>query len=77
MHKWDASLFKNFRLGERGRNLQFRPEFFNVFNNASLVQPATSLTSTATGVSPLLNNFAVITGTRDARVLQFALEPSF
>ena len=77
VHKWDASLFKNFRLGEHGRNLQFRSEFFNVFNHASFAQPATSLTTTATGVSPLLNNFAVITGTRDARVLQFALKLSF
>jgi hypothetical protein len=76
VNKWDLSLFKNFRVGETLR-IQFRAEFFNAFNHASFARPATALNTTATGVNPLLNSFAVITGTRDARVLQLGLKLTF
>jgi hypothetical protein len=76
VNKWDLSLFKNFTLSERLR-LQFRSEFFNAFNHPSFTTVGSTLTVTATGVNPLLNNFAVVTGTRDARVLQFALKLTF
>ncbi len=76
VNKWDMSLFKNFRVTEQVK-LQFRSEFFNVFNHPSFSTIGTSLTTTTAGVNPALNNFAVVTGTRDARVLQFALKLSF
>ncbi len=76
VNKWDFSLFKNFVVSE-GARLQFRSEFFNAPNHPSFGPPANSLTTTAAGVNPNANSFAVITSTRDARVLQFALKLSF
>ncbi len=76
MNKWDLSLFKNFAFKE-GRSLQFRSEFFNAPNHPTFTTVGSSLTTTATGVNPAANSFAVITATRDARVLQFALKLNF
>src|SRR5262249_6592801 len=72
INKWDLSLFKNFRWSESVR-IQFRSEFFNAFNHPSFSTVGTSLNTTAAGVNPNLNNFAIVTDTRDARVLQFGL----
>jgi len=76
VNKWDLSMFKNFRWGE-GRNMQFRTEFYNAFNHPSFTTVGASLTTTNAGVNPAANNFAVITATRDARVLQFGLRITF
>jgi hypothetical protein len=75
-NKWDLSLFKNFVLRE-GVRMQFRSEFFNAFNHPSFTTIGTSLTTTSMGVNPNVNNFGVVTGTRDARVIQFALKLNF
>jgi hypothetical protein len=77
VHKWDVSLFKNFTFKEARHNVQFRAEAFNVFNHPSFDLPATSLTTTSTVVTPTANSFGVITGTRDARVLQFAIKLTY
>jgi hypothetical protein len=50
---------------------------FNAFNHPSFTTLGTALTTSATGVDPLGNNFATITATRDARVVQFALKMNF
>src|SRR5262249_11298727 len=76
VNKWDLSLFKNFVLRE-GVRMQFRSEFFNAFNHPSFTTIGTSLTTTSAGVNPNVNNFGVVTGTRDARVIQFALKLNF
>jgi hypothetical protein len=76
VNKWDMALFKNFQIAERWR-LQFRSEFFNVFNHPSFGLPASSLNTSGTTVNPLLNSFGVITSTRDARVMQLALKIYF
>jgi hypothetical protein len=60
-----------------GKQLQFRGEFFNAFNHPNFTTVGTSLNTSAAGVNPLLNSFAVITGTRDARVAQIALKLYF
>ncbi len=76
VNKWDLALFKNFLLGE-GKSLQFRGEFFNVFNHPSFTTVGLTLNTSGTTVNPLLNSFGVVTGTRDARVAQVALKIYF
>jgi len=49
--------------------LQFRAEFFNLFNSVNLSNPNTSLSAG--------NNFGRITAAGDARVIQFALKLMF
>lgn len=66
----DFSVIKNTRLSE-GTSLQFRSEFFNVFNFANFAGPITNINST---------QFGQITRSRsDAlpRVIQFALKLTF
>lgn len=73
VNKWDLALFKNFQLTERWR-MQFRGELFNAFNHPSFDTVAVTLNTTSTGVNPNINSFGVVTGTRDARVMQVALK---
>jgi len=61
---YDMSVFKNIKLAER-TNLQFRTEFFNIFNHASFSGPNSTVTSAT---------FAQITAAGRARELQFALK---
>jgi hypothetical protein len=64
---FDMSLFKNTQLSER-MALQFRTEFFNVFNHANFNNPNGTLTS---------GTFGQITGAAGAREIQFALKLLF
>ncbi len=50
---WDFSIFKNFRLFET-HELQFRSEFFNIFNTPQFNLPGSNIASPA--------NFGVSTG---------------
>ncbi len=63
----DFSVLKNFAIRERLR-LQYRTEFFNLFNNARLNNPDTAYTSAS---------FGRITSARDPRILQMALKLYF
>ncbi len=63
----DFSAFKNLPVYRETR-LQFRAEFFNLFNNVNLANPASVQTSP---------NFGRITSSANARVVQFALKYSF
>ncbi|MBM3726841.1 MAG: hypothetical protein FJW40_15650 [Acidobacteria bacterium] len=67
INKWDFSLFKNFRVKERGL-VQFRWEMFNMFNNANFE-----------GVSGALGaaNFGQVVSARDPRTMQFGLKVEF
>jgi hypothetical protein len=76
VNKWDIALFKNFKVSE-GKNLQFRGEMFNAFNHPSFSTVGRTLSTTATAINPLASNFAVVTDTRDARVVQFGLKLTF
>jgi hypothetical protein len=64
---FDISLFKNTRLNER-MTLQFRTEFFNIFNHANFNNPNGTLTS---------GTFGQITSAATAREVQFALKLLF
>ncbi len=63
----DFSLFKDFKLGERF-SLQFRSEFFNLFNRVNLYQPIANLRDSQFGTS---------TKAFDPRVIQFGLRLSY
>lgn len=76
VNKWDLALYKNFTLRE-GVRLQFRSEAFNVFNHPTFTAFDTTINTNSTRVNPALDNFGVVTATRDNRVLQFALKLNF
>jgi len=63
----DYSLFKSFPFAE-GKRLQFRSEFFNLFNHANLGSPGTTVNSPS---------FGVINSASDPRILQFAVKLIF
>ncbi|HEY2934059.1 MAG TPA: TonB-dependent receptor [Acidobacteriota bacterium] len=64
----DFSVLKDFKISE-SRELQFRAEFFNVFNTVNFSNPNTNLES---------GNFGQITGQNgDPRLIQFALKLYF
>jgi hypothetical protein len=63
----DISMQKNFVFSERYR-LQFRADFLNAFNHPNFAHPDNTVGDTT---------FGLITGTQDARQLQFALKVYF
>jgi len=68
LNSWDMGLFKNFRVNT-DMNVQFRAEFFNVFNQVNFDIPNTNRSG---------GNFGRITRTDpsfgDPRILQFGLK---
>ncbi len=64
----DFGLYKSFPLPRESARLEFRSEFFNLFNRSNFVAPASSASS---------SNFGTITGTFPARQIQFALKLYF
>ena len=63
----DFGLIKNTKITE-GTTVQFRAEFFNLFNNVNFNQPSSNISS---------SSFGTITSAGDPRILQFALKLSF
>ena len=61
----DLALIKNFRISERYGRLQFRSEFFNVFNQVRLGNPDGNASSAT---------FGRIFSAADPRLIQFALK---
>jgi Carboxypeptidase regulatory-like domain len=61
---WDLSLHKNTTLRE-GMSLQFRAEFFNVFNHAQFLNPSGNFSSSL---------FGYVTGARAPRIGQVSLK---
>jgi len=72
---WNLSLFKNFWFNqERGSNLQFRAEFFNVWNHTQFIgNQSQGGISRSFGAS----NFGAVTSAYDPRTIQLALKLSF
>jgi carboxypeptidase family protein/TonB-dependent receptor-like protein len=70
---WDFSLFKDTRFGPEGRlGLQFRAEFFNIFNHPEFGPPDTTCCSNTNG------NFGHVSSQlNDPRLIQFALRFTF
>jgi hypothetical protein len=65
--QWDFSAIKTIPIHER-LNLQFRAEFFNIFNNVNFSLPNNDSSST---------NFGLIETAQSGRVVQLALKLSF
>ena len=68
---FDTAIVKAFKVGgiHEDANLQFRSEFFNIFNHAQFSNPATNVAATSVGV--------ISTTSVAARIIQFALRYSF
>jgi carboxypeptidase family protein len=64
---WDFSLSKRTKVLE-DQELEFRADFFNMFNSAQFLNPNGSIGSA---------NFGLISTTRDPRLIQFALKYGF
>jgi hypothetical protein len=64
----DFSAFKSFALPFEGHQMEFRAEFFNLFNHANLNNPNSTFTS---------NVFGRITSAGEPRIIQFALRYAF
>jgi len=66
---WDFSIIKDTRIKEKAQ-VQFRTEFFNLFNHAQFANPAAAVSTPST--------FGQITATTvNPRIMQFALKFSF
>jgi hypothetical protein len=70
IYSFDMGIFKRFAISERV-NLQFRSEFFNIFNQVNFADPNTSFGG----------SFGTVTSTQgfagDPRILQFGLKLTF
>ena len=85
---WNISFFKNFVLNEtRGSNLQFRAEFFNIWNhtqfigdtlNGGISTNATFVVNSAgqTVLDPK-SDFGQVKNANDPRIIQLALKLYF
>jgi hypothetical protein len=71
----DFSTIKNTRITEKVR-LEFRAEFFNIFNRTNLLNPSGTFVAGADGRNQSAA-FGRITAARDARVSQLALRLAF
>ncbi len=72
---FDLSLIKNTSVTERWR-LQFRAEAFNAFNQVNLMAPNATFQPGPDGRNRS-GAFGVITGARDARIIQFGMKLVF
>ncbi len=64
LQRWDISLFKNTKMGER-LNLQFRAEAFNVFNHTNPDEVGTAFE---------FFGYGQVLTTRDPRIIQLGLK---
>jgi len=67
---WDASLIKNFKIGERNE-VRFTADFFNIWNHANFANPAVTDVEAGSAFGKIVNS----TGT--PRLIQFSLRWSF
>jgi hypothetical protein len=70
IYSFDMGIFKQFRITERV-NLQFRSEYFNIFNQVNFANPNTAFGGSF-GTATSTHGFA-----GDPRILQFGLKLSF
>jgi len=69
----DFSLFKNFQIVEKVR-LQFRSEFFNIFNHPNFAPPVSNLSLFGANGSPVSTAGLITTTLTTSRQIQFGLK---
>ena len=74
INNWDFALIKNTTITERS-NLQFRAEFFNIFNHTQFLN-AQGITGFSGGV-PTSATFGQVTGAQSPRIGQLSLKLNF
>ena len=82
INNWDMALLKNTQLTER-LNLQFRAEFFNIFNHAQFLNPSGLVSYTCATVTDSASctqntsSFGQVTAAQPPRIGQLSLKLSF
>ncbi len=76
INNWDISVFKNFSLGSERRKLQFRSEFYNVFNHTQFSSLDTTARFDQRG-NQVNARFGEYTAALAPRRIQFALRFTF
>ncbi len=71
LYSWNMGLFKNFHITER-INVQFRSEYFNLFNQVNFANPNTNASSGGFGNITSTHGFS-----GDPRIIQFGLKVLF
>ncbi len=74
VNNWDFAVLKNTPVNERV-NVQFRAEFFNLFNHAQFLSPD-GITGFSAGV-PTSQGFGQVSTTEPARIAQLSLKLNF
>jgi len=75
INNWDFALLKNTAITERF-NLQFRAEFFNIFNHAQFLTPGGITGFTSSG-APASSTFGYVPGAASPRIGQLSLKLNF
>jgi hypothetical protein len=73
-NNWDFALIKDTKISESA-NLQFRAEFFNVFNHTQFLNPG-GITGFSAGV-PTSASFGQVAGAASPRIGQLSLKLNF
>ena len=76
INAWDVSVFKNFPLRSENRLIQFRGEFYNMFNHTQFSGLDTTARFDAAG-NQVNTRFGQLTGARSPRIIQFAVSFKF
>jgi hypothetical protein len=76
MNSWDISVFKNFPVFSEFRLLQFRAEFYNIFNHTQFSSVDSTARFDAAG-NQINTRLGQVTGARSPRVIQLALSFKF
>jgi hypothetical protein len=74
LNNWDMALLKDTAITERV-GLQFRAEFFNIFNHAQFFTPS-GVTTFSSGLATS-GAFGQVPGARDPRIGQLSLKLNF
>jgi len=76
INNWDMT-FKKITTIREGMNLEFRGEFYNMFNHAQFINPSGLVPGPLGTVDDPSTNFGQITSARDPRLVQLGLKLNF